>query len=60
MIFDNENPIWEPFISPQEGVEYKCKTCFDYGGLAAFNTIDSDGQPFDKQCEDCSRIEDNF
>ena len=53
MGFDNNNPIWEPFIEPEEGVEYKCKTCYDYGGLLALNTIDDEGFPFMQSCPDC-------
>lgn len=53
MTFDNSNPIWEPFIKPEEGVEYKCTTCFDYGGLLALNTIDNEGLPFMQSCPDC-------
>ena len=52
MSFDN-NPIWEPFIEPEEGVEYKCKTCYDYGGVLALNTIDDEGLPFMQSCPDC-------
>ena len=54
MTFDNNNPIWEPFIQPEEGVEYKCMTCFDYGGLLARNTVDDEYMPFMMQCPECA------
>lgn len=59
MTFDNDNPIWEPFIKPEEGVVYKCNTCFDYGGLLALNTIDEEHLPFMQSCPDCQGPEDD-
>jgi hypothetical protein len=59
MTFDNSNPIWVPFLEQQEGVQYKCNTCLDYGGLLATNTCDDEGLPFMQSCSDCQGPEDD-
>lgn len=44
---------WEPFIDRKEGVEYKCETCLDFGGLLNLSESDHEGLPLMMACEDC-------